>query len=234
MKLFTWTAGTVAALALCAGILAAQTNRGGITGTVFDSAGGVVPGATVIVRNVGRNDTVKVTTSASGVYTVQPLDPVVYNVTVEVSGFKTTTIENVKVDTASIATVDVRLQPSTVSTAVTVTADSTQINTESGTTGSVITAREMTDLPLVNRSVLNLAVILPNVTGEAGSEDPGLSANDTVPGYNLSVNGGRPGSTLFLADGVNNTGVSLARTMVSFSPETVQEFTVQTSVFSAE
>jgi hypothetical protein len=48
------------------------------------------------------------------------------------------------------------------------------------------------------------------------------------------VNGGRPGSTLFLADGVNNTGVSLALTMVSFSPETVQEFTVQTSVFSAE
>jgi hypothetical protein len=158
MKLL-WTIGTVAALA-CSGILTAQTNRGGITGTVLDSAGGVVPGATVIVRNVGRNDTVKVTTSNSGVYTVQPLDPVVYNATVEISGFKTTTIENIKVDTG-ITTVNFKLEPGTVSTEVRVTADATQINTESGTTGSVITAREMTDFPLVNRSVLNLAVILP-------------------------------------------------------------------------
>ena len=56
----------------------------------------------------------------------------------------------------------------------------------------------------------------------------------TCPGCNLSINGGRPMSTQIMADGTNNTGVSLGRTMVSFSPETVQEFTVQTSAFSAE
>jgi hypothetical protein len=72
------------------------------------------------------------------------------------------------------------------------------------------------------------------VSGDAGTENPGLVSTSTVPGYNLSVNGGRPGSTMFLSDGVNNTGVSYSRTMVSFTPETVQEFSIQTNAYSAE
>src|SRR5262249_57586839 len=74
----------------------------------------------------------------------------------------------------------------------------------------------------------------PNVMGQTGSEDPSVSGGPAVPGFNLSLNGARPGSTTMLADGVNNTGVGLARAVVSFSPETVQEFTVQTSSYSAE
>jgi hypothetical protein len=89
-------------------------------------------------------------------------------------------------------------------------------------------------VPLNNRSVLDLALTAPNVSGDAGSEDPGVGADQPVPGFNLSINGGRAGSTSILADGVNNTGVGVARAVVSFTPETVQEFTVQTSVFSAE
>src|SRR5207253_4913056 len=108
------------------------------------------------------------------------------------------------------------------------------LNTETGTIGQTITQRQMQDLPLVNRSVLDLALTAPNVTGVAGSEDPGVTSGFPVPGFNLSLNGGRPGSTAMLADGVNNTGVGLARAVVSFSPETVQEFTAQTSAYSAE
>ena len=75
---------------------------------------------------------------------------------------------------------------------------------------------------------------MPNVGGDAGSENPEIVAVTTCPGCNLSVNGGRPLSTQFMIDGTNNTGVSLGRTMVSSTPETVQELTVQTSAFSAE
>ena len=75
---------------------------------------------------------------------------------------------------------------------------------------------------------------MPNVSGDAGSEDADVISGSPVPGFNLSVNGGRPGSTTMLADGVNNTGVGLARSVVSFTPETVQEFTVQSSAYSAE
>ena len=108
------------------------------------------------------------------------------------------------------------------------------INRESAATSQTITSRQIQDIPLNNRSVLDLAVTVPNVSGEAGSEDPGVTSDQPVPGFNLSVNGGRAGSTTILADGVNNTGVGIGRAVVSFTPETVQEFTVQTSAFSAE
>src|ERR1041384_6649343 len=114
---------------------------------------------------------------------------------------------------------------------VTVVADAPLLNTESGTSTTTVTQRQIQDIPLNNRSVLDLAVTAPNVTGDAGSEDPGVSGDQPVPGFNLNVNGGRSGSTAILADGVNNTGVGLARSVVSFTPETVQEFTVQTSAY---
>ncbi|HWB85324.1 MAG TPA: carboxypeptidase regulatory-like domain-containing protein [Bryobacteraceae bacterium] len=223
-----------AALLLCAGLLVAQTNRGGITGTVFDETGAVVPNAVVTIKNAGTNQAIQAKTSLAGAYSVLSLDPVIYSVTVEAPGFKKSTVSNIKVDTATVATVNVTLQAGAVSTEVTVQAESAMINTESGTTSSTVTEREIDGLPLVNRSVLDLALSQPNVSGDAGSENPAIVTVTTCPGCNLSVNGGRPLNTLMLADGTNNTGVSLARTMVSFSPETVQEFTVQTSAYSAE
>lgn len=84
------------------------------------------------------------------------------------------------------------------------------------------------------RSVLDLAVTVGNVTGDVGTSDPQLTGGAPLPGYNLQANGGRAGSTNMLADGINNTGVGLAREAVSFSPETAQEFTVQTNGFDAQ
>jgi hypothetical protein len=219
---------------LCAALLSAQTNRGGITGTVFDPAGAVIPNAAVTVTNVGTNQVVHEKTSASGSYSLPSLDPVVYRVEAEAPGFRKKIIDNVKIDTGSIATVDIHLETGSVSSEVTVQADVTQINTDNGTLSSTITSREIQDAPLLNRSVLDLALTLPNISGDAGSEDPTITSTTPCPGCNLSVGGGRPLSTLILADGANNTGVSLARTITSFTPETVQEFTVQTSAFSAE
>jgi hypothetical protein len=217
-----------------AALLSAQTNRGGITGTVFDPAGAVVPNAAITLTNIGTNQVVHEKTSPSGSYSIQSLDPVYYRIAAEAPGFKKEIIDNIKVDTGSIATVDIKLQTGSVSSEVTVQAEAAQINTDNGTLSSTITAREIQDAPLLNRSVLDLALTLPNVSGDAGSEDPVLVSVTPCPGCNLSLGGGRPMSTLILADGANNTGVSLGRTITSFSPETVQEFTVQTSAFSAE
>ena len=225
---------SVAIFILSAVIAAAQTNRGALSGTVVDQTQGVVPGATVTVTNVGTNETRKVSTSQNGTFTVSDLEPVLYNVTVGASGFQQTEVANVKVDTASIATINVSLKTGSVDTKVTVNAETAMINTDSGTASNTITQRQIEDAPLLNRSVLDLALTLPNVSGDAGTEDPALAGTTTCPGCNLSVGGGRPMSTLIMADGTNNTGISLARTMVSFTPETVQEFSVQTSVFSAQ
>ena len=219
---------------LCAIAAFGQTNRGGISGTVLDPNGAAVPGATVTIINVGTGQTQTFTTSESGAYTVTSLDPVTYSITVEMAGFKKAVVENVKVDTATIVTGNVTLETGAVTEQVSVTADAPLINTETGTTSTTITERQIQDVPLNNRSVLDLAVTAPNVSGDVGSEDPGVGGDQPVPGFNLNVNGGRSGSTAILADGVNNTGVGLARAVVSFTPETVQEFTVQTSAYSAE
>ena len=219
---------------ICAVVVSAQTNKGGISGTVLDQNGAAVAGATVTIINIGTNQSVTVTTSDSGSYSMSSLDPVLYRIVVEMTGFKKAIVEKVKVDTASIATSNVVMETGTVAETVTVTGDSAIINTESGVTSQTISEKQIRDLPLNNRSVLDLAVTMPNVSGDAGSEDVDANSTQPVPGFNLSVNGGRPGSTAILADGVNNTGVGIARAVVSFTPETVQEFTVQSSAYSAE
>ncbi len=212
-----------------------QTNKGGIAGTVTDPLGAAVPNASVTVTNAGTNEAIRLTTSESGAYSAPLLDPVQYSVTVEAPGFKKAVVEKIKVDTASIATVNVTLQPGEVKTEITVSAAADVISTESGTLGQTITERQIVEMPLNNRSVLDLVLTASNVTGVAGTEDPELSSGEIpVPGFNVNVNGGRAGSTSILADGANNTGVGLARAVVTFSPDTVQEFTVQTSSFSAE
>ena len=211
-----------------------QTNKGSINGTVTDPSGAAIPGAKVTVTNAGTKQSVTLTTSDDGNFSASLLDPVVYTITVEAANFKKAVVSDIKVDTASTQAVNVILQAGSISETVTVQAETPLLNTETGTVGQTITERQLQDVPLSNRSVLDLAITTPNVTGDVGSEDPGVGSGVPVPGFNLSLNGGRPGSTSILADGANNTGVGLARAVVSFTPETVQEFTVQTSGFSAE
>ena len=173
-------------------------------------------------------------TSDTGSYTV-PLEPVEYKIAVDAAGFASAVTDRVKVDTAATTTVNFRLQPGTVRTEVTIVeAGAPLVNVESGTNGQTVTQAQFENAPLSNRSVLDLAITVANVTGDVGTEDPGVGSGGTQPGYNLTINGGRAGSSLMLADGVNNTGVGLARQIVSFSPETVQEMSVQTNAYSAE
>lgn len=211
-----------------------QTNKGGITGTVTDPNGMVVPGAKVTITNVGTKSAIVLTTSSGGTFNAPTLDPAVYDVLIEAANFKKAQIERVKVDTASVATVNVTVEIGNVAEVVVIQGNEQMVNSDSGTISQTITERQLRDLPLNNRSVLDLAVTMPNVSGDSGSEDIDSGVITPSPGFNLSVNGGRPGSTSMLADGVSNTGVGIARAVVSFSPETVQEFSVQSSAYSAE
>ena len=104
-------------------------------------------------------------------------------------------VQKVKVDTAGVSTVNIALEVGAVAEQVTVEADTLTINADSGTISQTITERQLRDLPLNNRSVLDLAVTMPNVSGDSGSEDIDAGVITPSPGFNLSVNGGRPGST---------------------------------------
>src|SRR6266853_355704 len=214
--------------------LFAQTNRGGISGTVMDQSGAVVPNASVVIINAGTNETRRLTTSDKGTFILENLDPVTYRIEVSAPGFKKAVLEDVKVDTSTVVTANLILQTGDVSTEVTVSANAAAVNTESGTLGQTISSRMLYDTPLPTRSVLDLAITVGNVTGDVGSSDPTLGSGTPLPGFNLQANGGRAGSMNLLADGINNTGVGLAREAVSFSPETVQEFNVQTNGFDAQ
>src|SRR5262245_7698692 len=96
-------AKTVVFVLICAIATLAQTNQGGISGTVFDPNGAVVPGATVTITDLGTQKVTTLTTSESGTFSVRSLEPVLYSVRVEASGFKKALIEKVKVDTATTA-----------------------------------------------------------------------------------------------------------------------------------
>jgi len=216
------------------GLAAGQSNQGAINGTVFDQTGSVVAGATVTITNIGTNHAIELKTSDSGTFSAPLLDPVEYKVTAAFQGFKVATIPRVKVDTATTVTLKLTLTLGEVAAEVNVAAEAPLINRGSGTPGQTITERQIVEMPLNNRSVLDLALTVANVTGAAGTEDPEMGSEIPTPGFNLFVNGGRAGSTAILADGARNTGVGLGRAVVTFSPDTVKEFTVQTSNFSAE
>jgi hypothetical protein len=213
----------------------AQSNKGGLNGTVFDESGGVVAGASVVITNLGTNESLQLKTSDAGSFSAPVLDPVEYSVTVAHPGFRDTVLPRVKVDTATVSTLKITLKLGEVTAEVSVAAEAPPLITRgSGTPGQTITERQIVEMPLNNRSVLDLALTVGNVTGATGTEDPEMGSEIPTPGFNLFVNGGRAGSTAILADGARNTGVGLGRAVVTFSPDTVREFTVQTSNFSAE
>ena len=138
----------VAILALCVTAVFAQTNRGSISGTVSDQTQAVMGGVTVTITNLGTNEVRKVTTAANGSYSATNLEPVSYKVEAESAGFKKTVVDDAKVDTATNTTVNIVLQAGSVETQVTVSAEATSVNTESGSLSSTVTERQIQDVPL--------------------------------------------------------------------------------------
>src|ERR1044072_4915034 len=110
----------IAVVLLLAVAAAGQTNRGAIAGTVIDQNGAAIPGATVTITNVGTGQKQTVTTSDDGAFQVSSLDPATYSIRVEAQGFKTATIQSMKVDTATTATATVVVEPGAVGDQVTV------------------------------------------------------------------------------------------------------------------
>src|SRR6266446_8791075 len=132
----------IAVLFVCSVTLVGQTNKGGISGTVFDSNGAAVPGATVTITNLGTGQKMTLTTTDTGGFSAQSLDPVTYSVLVEAKGFKKALVDHLKVDTAAIATANVSLETGSVTEQVVVTAEAPLLNTETGTTSHTIATRQ--------------------------------------------------------------------------------------------
>lgn len=218
----------------------AQTETARIQGVVSDQAGAAIPNATVTVTSLGTSREVTAQTNDEGNYTVLALQPGKYNISVGQTNFKTTK-QDVTLEVAQSATLNFTLEAGVVTETVTITNDAPLVDSSSSSLGEVVQGRQIVELPLNGRNVLELARLSPGVTqGVVGGYATGAGGDaETYRGRNtggaaLSVNGQRTQANNFLLDGVDNNE-SLVNTINIFpSADAVQEFRVQTSVATAE
>jgi Flp pilus assembly protein TadG len=230
----------LAVMLLAFSFATAQTETARVSGTVSDAAGAVVAGATVRVTNLGTNRSVETVSNEDGTYSILSLPPGRYRVEVTQANFKKIEQE-VNFEVAQQAVLDFNLEAGAVTETVTVTTDVPLVESTSSAIGGVTQGREIVELPLNGRNVLELVRLRPGVTqGIPDGQQSGVGGNaETYRGGNtggaaISVNGQRTQANNFLLDGVDNNE-SLVNTINIFpQAEAVQEFRVQTSVAQAE
>src|SRR5229473_3699834 len=177
----------------------AQTFRGTILGTVTDSGGLAIAGATVTVKNLDTGLVRTVSTGEDGSYAAPELPIGNYSVTVEKAGFKSGVVTGIRVEVSSERRADIVLQPGEVAQTVVVTGDTLpQVESTSNTLGGIIEARIVTNLPVNGRDYQKLIYLVPGV---AGSPD---QITDSPGSFGVfSVNGARGRSNNFLLDGTD-------------------------------
>jgi hypothetical protein len=190
----------LAALLLISGISAeAQTFRGTILGTVMDSSGLPVTGATVAVKNRETGLARTTQTSEDGSYTVTELPIGTYTVTISQSGFQTSVTSDVVVNVAGERRVDAALKPGQVSELVEVSGtELPQVETTTNEMGGVLTSQTIQDIPVNGRDYTKLIYLNPGVAGSPDqiSDSPGSFGE-------FSMNGARGRSNNYLLDGTD-------------------------------
>jgi hypothetical protein len=216
-----------------AGEAQAQVDRATLTGTVKDSSGAVVPGATITV--VGPQAPSVTTTNGEGTYLVLSLIPARYVVSAELSGFQKSS-QSVILEIGQKGRVDFTL--GVVGTAETVIVEARRLlNTEQASLGTVMDEGKVANLPLAIRNWDDLLALVPGVQGDRYSEQAGGTSFGRTGGIN--VHGTRGLQQNFLLDGVDNNSISenvqeLTTQVARPSVDAIQEFKVVTSPYSAE
>ncbi len=214
--------------------LFAQT-FGQITGLVTDPSGAVLVGAAVTVTNPQTSFTRTENTNGAGIYTFPSLLPGAYNVRVGMQGFQSAIRSDVELQVEQVARLDFQLRVGEVAEAVEVTTGAPLLNTEDATVGTVIENQRIVDLPLNGRNFLQLVALSPNVS--AGFGNGGQSASrqgGDRSTQQISISGNRREWNYFTLDGINNTDVNFNSYLFLPSIDALQEFKVQTGIYSAE
>jgi hypothetical protein len=149
----------VSAIFLVAGLASAQTGK--IGGKVTDSQGGVLPGATVVVRNVSTGLSLTQVTNAAGAYNFPSLDPGTYRVEISLTGFNAFARDGLILATGQSITVDSALDVAGVSETVTVTGESPMLNSRESKVGGVVENEQIENVPINTRDTQQLALLVP-------------------------------------------------------------------------
>ena len=216
----------------------AQITTADLVGTVRDTTGGVVPGATVTLTNDATGTSRSAITADGGTYIFTALLPGNYTIAVEIPGFRKVERSGVELQVNQRAQIDIQLEVGNVSETVQIVGTAPLLETQSSVLGTVIDEQQVQDLPLNGRNFVQLATLAAGVsgagTGMRGTIMSGTRPDDLRPGTELFVNGNRENSNNYLYDGIdNNTRLTLVIVMRP-NVEAIKEFKVQTNLYSAE
>lgn len=225
------------ALALSAGICmtfptaASAQATAAVNGTIRDTTGAVIPGATVVLHNVETNVDRTVTTNDVGVYVLPDIPPGNYTLKVSKEGFTAAEQANITLVVNQTATFDLTLSPGSVKETVTVQATAAALETSTSELGVAIVKREVNDLPLNGRNFTQLLSLTPGVSTvnvSQNSAGAGGIWSSPIGAFSYpAVNGQTNRSDLFMLDGVVNQGSFGSTYGAPPIVDGIQEFKVQ-------
>jgi len=223
-----------ALLLLVAGRLLAQT-YGDLAGTVTDPSGAPLANVRVTLRNAANGRTRVVQSTEAGLYAAPFLTPGIYDLTAELPGFKTVVRKGVDIQVDVKVRMDLSMEIGAVSETVEVTAAAPLINSENASVGTVIENRRIVELPLNGRNWLQMVSLSPNVSAEMRASGHVDSRQGGERGRQpISIAGQRQFFNRFTLDGVENTDVNYSTYVIRPSIEALEEFKIQTGIYSAE
>lgn len=207
---------------------------GTINGQVTDPMGAAVAGAKVTVTEVGTGQTRTAVTGSDGFYTLVSVMPSTYNLTVDMAGFKQITQQGVVLQASQSLTVDVPLTVGLVTESVTVNTELVQVDTTTPTLKEVVDKARMVEIPLNGRNAASLTTLVAGaVISPSNNADQG-NAKTFPAAVTVSVNGTRANQTGYYLDGAPNLDINSNINQPFPFPDALQEFSVQTSNYSAE
>src|SRR5262245_46566844 len=201
----------------------AQTPSPGLTARVTATTGAVSPGAIIKVTNLDTDISRQTVSNETGDFVIPCLNPARYTLEAQAPGFRTYKHQDFTVAVNQILRIDVRLEVGTTSETMTVTETPTLLNTESSARGEVTNKDEIAELPLDGRNFSDLALLTGSVIPRGDGGDG-----------SFAVNGARADNGGFLLDGMNNTQRRNTGVVINPPIESIQEFKMLTSGYSAE
>ena len=214
---------------LIVSLLEAAIPTGTVVGNVRDESGAIIPGAKVTITHQGTGAVRSMQTDSSGNYNF-PLLPVgTYTLKIEMQGFQTFVQKEFLLQVDQNLTIPVTMKLGEITQELTVEGATAGVDLVKATVIEVVDQRRIVDLPLNGRNPLQLQFLMPGVVFDNVSQGHGQGQNEGAV-----INGNRPGSNYFLMDGVDAVDSYLGVAPRFPSPDALQEFSVQTSQFSAE
>lgn len=200
-----------------------------VAGTVTDTTGAVIPGASVVLLNVERGSEQEVSTNEAGNYAYPDITPGTYSVRVSSDGFQTREVTDLQVQVGQRAAVNVELEVGQVTEVVTVEAAAVLLETESNAIGTVVDSERVNELPLNGRNFLELALL---AGGTAPAEGRASFAGQIGhPGRFVVIGGVKAANNSYTINGIQVRGARGGELAVNVSIANVDQFKVQSSFF---